>query len=126
MKTTLILIFMIISATAFSQTATTVPTSTDTLFIVTYTTGPSWDLSKKPGEQLHFKEHSANLGAWRKQGLIKFGARYADKGIIFLSAASSAAARELILGDPAVSTKLFNADIQKLNPFYFGCIEKNP
>ena len=33
----------------------------DSLYIVTYTTGPAWDASKAPHEQPYFKEHSANL-----------------------------------------------------------------
>lgn len=108
-----------VTFSGFSQTA-----PTDSLFIVTYTTGPAWDVSKSPGEQLGFKEHSTNLGTWRKEGVIKFGARYGDKGIIFISAASTEAAGILILGDQAVVNKIFLADIKKLNPFYFGCIEK--
>jgi hypothetical protein len=98
----------------------------DSLFIVTYTTGPAWDASKPPGEQPNFKEHSANLGAMRKEGLIKFGARYANKGMIVISAKSYAAVKERILGDPGVASGLFKAEINKFLPFYFGCIEKAP
>ncbi len=57
---------------------------TDSLFIVIYTVGAAWDASKQPNEQLYFKEHSANLSALRKQGVIKAGARFADKGMIVL------------------------------------------
>jgi hypothetical protein len=64
------------------------------------------------------------MNAWRKEGAIRFGARYADKGIIFIAGASGAAILERILSDPAISSGLFRADIQKLSPFYFGCIEK--
>lgn len=98
--------------------------STDSLFIVTYVTGPAWDASKAPNEQANFKEHSANLSAWRKEGAIRFGARYADKGIIFLAAASLKAARERIASDQGVSGGLFVAEVQPLMPFYYGCIEK--
>lgn len=100
--------------------------ASDSLFIVTYTTGPTWDASKPPGEQVHFKEHSANLGAMRKEGLIKFGARYADKGMIVVAAKSFAAAKERILADPGVVSGLFKATIDRLQPFYSGCIEKTP
>lgn len=96
----------------------------DSLFIVTYTTGPAWAADKSPGEQTNFKEHSANLSAWRKEGVIKFGARYSDKGIIFISARSMQAVKERINGDPAVANGLFRADIQRLQPFYYGCVEK--
>ena len=122
MKSLVFGILALLSASSlFSQT---VATPVDSLFIVTFTTGPTWDSMKGPGEQIHFKEHSANLGAWRKEGIIRFGARYADKGIIIIGSASMAAARKLIHDEEGVSSGLFAADIQKLSPFYFGCIEK--
>ena len=96
----------------------------DSLYIVTYTTGPTWDIAKSPGEQPGFKEHSANLGKLRKDGVITAGARYGEKGIIFIKASSLQAAKEIIFADQAVASKLFNADVQKLNVFYDGCIEK--
>lgn len=96
----------------------------DSLYVVTYTTGSAWDKTKPPQDQTYFKEHSANLSKLRKEGGITAGARYADKGIIFLKAKSIVAARELILTDPAVANKLFTADIQKASVFYEGCIEK--
>ncbi len=96
----------------------------DSLYIVTYTTGSLWDNSKQAHEQPYFKEHSANLGKMRKEGMITAGARYDDKGIIFIKANSMLAARELVLTDPAVVNKLFVADIQKVSVFYDGCIEK--
>ena len=117
------MIICLVSASFLAQ-AQDPSTPTDSLFVVTYTTGPTWDTSKKPMEQPYFKEHSANLGAWRKEGIITFGARYGEKGIIFITARSSVSVRERVLGDPAVVHGLFKADIQKLNPFYYGCIEK--
>lgn len=96
----------------------------DSLYIITYTTGSLWDNSKQAYEQPYFKDHSANLTKLRKEGLIAAGARYADKGIIFLKAKSMSVARKLIFADPAVVNKLFVADIQKLSVFYEGCIEK--
>ncbi len=96
----------------------------DSLYIVTYTTGSAWDVGKKPNEQIFFKEHSSNLSAWRKNGTIKLGARYAEKGMIIIAAVSMQAARELIFTDPAIVNKLFNAEVQKLNLFYEGCLEK--
>lgn len=114
---------MMVSLASYAQNAAA---PGDSLFIVTYTTGPAWDASKPPGDQPNFKEHSANLGAMRKEGLIKFGARYADKGMIVVSAKTFAAAKERILADPAVVSGLFKAAIDRLQPFYFGCIEKTP
>lgn len=97
---------------------------TDSLYIVTYTTGPTWDMAKQPHEQPWFKEHSANLSKLRKDGIIKAGARYADKGIIVIAAKTIASAKELIFTDAAVANKLFVADVQKLNVFYEGCLER--
>ena len=109
---------------AIASFSTKAQAPADSLFIVTYTTGPSWDQNKGTDEQIHFKEHGARLGQLRKDGVIKFGARYADKGIVVISAATSAAAKEIVLADPAVVNKLFSADVQKLNIFYSGCLEK--
>jgi len=96
----------------------------DSLYLVTYTTGVAWDHTKAPNEQPYFKEHSANLGKLRKEGVITAGARYAEKGIIFMKTATLQAAKEIVFSDMAVINKLFNADVQKLNVFYDGCIEK--
>ena len=96
----------------------------DSLYAVTYTTGSSWDMNKPPNEQPYFKEHSARLGQLRKEGVIKFGARYAEKGMIVISASSFSAAKEIIFADQAVTNKLFVADVQKLNIFYDGCLER--
>ncbi len=40
----------------------------DSLYIVTYTTGPLWTMEKQPYEQPYFKEHGARLGQLRKDG----------------------------------------------------------
>ena len=93
-------------------------TQTDSLYVVTYTTGTLWDKTKKPNEQTYFKEHSSNLSSLRKAGTIKYGARYAEKGIIAIVAQSLQAAKDLINADQAVINKLFNADIQKMSVFY--------
>lgn len=97
---------------------------TDSLYIVTYTTGVAWDASKKPHEQMYFKEHSMNLSSLRKSGAIRLGARYAEKGIIVIAAVSLKAAKDLVNADQAVINKLFNADVQKFNVFYDGCITR--
>ena len=97
---------------------------TDSLYIVTYTTGPAWDLALKPNEQVYFKEHSAFLGKLMKDGTVKLGARHAEKGMVIIHATSLQTARELILSDVAVANKLFQVDIQKFNVFFYGCLEK--
>jgi hypothetical protein len=113
MKLTLLFFALCLTLGCYAQTP-----PPDSLYIVTYTTGSSWDASKKPGEQTYFKEHSANLSSLRKAGTIKFGARYTDKGIIVIVARSLKDAKDLINADLAVANKLFDADVQKLSVFY--------
>jgi hypothetical protein len=119
MKKLLFLAIIIITAKAACAQVTE---TRDSLFIVTYSLGPAWDAAKPPQEQSYFKEHSANLSKWRKEGQIKLGARYADKGMVVFTAKSTHAIRDLIYSDPAVINKLFIADVQKLSVFYDGCI----
>jgi hypothetical protein len=96
----------------------------DSLFIVTYSVGSLWDATRQPNEQVYFKEHSANLSKLRKEGVVKAGARFADKGMIVISAKSLTTAKEIILSDIAIVNKLFEAEIHKLNIFYEGCLER--
>jgi len=120
MKFIVCVVLVALSVVVNAQT----PNASDSLFIVTYSVGSAWDASKPPNEQLYFKEHSANLSRLRKEGVIKAGARFADKGMIVITATSLTTANEFILNDIAVIHKLFNADVQKLNVFYEGCLER--
>jgi len=118
MKTVLLFaIFILSTHLVYSQ-------STDSLYAVTYTVGPLWDMTKGPNEQPYFKEHSARLGQLRKDGVIKAGARFGEKGLIVITATSLIAAKEIIVADVAVINKLFNAEVEKLNIFYDGCLER--
>jgi hypothetical protein len=121
MKNIFVVVGVLIAGAVFGQTENK---SIDSLYIVTYTTGSAWDNSKGPNDQPHFKEHSLRLGQLRKDGVIKFGARYGEKGSIVIAAKNFQAANEIINVDAAVVNKLFNADIQKLNIFYEGCLER--
>lgn len=121
MRVLLIVIASLVTTSAYGQIEVK---TTDSLYIVTYTTGSSWDHTKAPNDQPHFKEHSTRLGQLRKDGVIKFGARYGDKGSIVIATKNFQSAKEIINADAAVANKLFNADIQKLNIFYDGCLER--
>ena len=50
------------------------------------------------------------------------GARYADKGMIVLRAASEAAARAEIEADPGVVAGIFTFDVNELRVFYPGMV----
>lgn len=105
------LIAVLFAAVASAQTA-------PTLFVVHFETGPAWNKALAPAEQPGFKEHSANLNRLRKEGLIKFGARYGDFGMIFLKADSRDAAKTIIAADPGVQAGSFIYRIEPLNVFY--------
>ena len=88
------------------------------LYIVHFQTGARWDAALEPVEQSGFKEHSANLNRLRKAGVIVFGARYGDLGLIVLKAESLGAATELMQADPGVASGIFDVRIEALNVFY--------
>ena len=88
------------------------------LFIVHFSTGPSWDQSKPPGDQDGFSEHSANLRQLRTEGTILFGARYEEFGMIIIRASSLEVANELIESDPGVQSGIFVFTVAPINVFY--------
>lgn len=121
MKPLLVIVCVMLTAAAYGQHEVT---SKDSLYIVTYTTGPAWDHSKSASEQLYFKEHSSRLGQLRKDGVIRFGARYGDKGSIVIAAKNFQAAKEIVDADGAVVNQVFVAEIHRLNIFFEGCLER--
>lgn len=93
------------------------------LFAVEFRTGPGWDTSKKPNEQLHFREHSANLKRMREQGGLLIGARYSDKGFLVVAAESETNVRALVDADPSIQAQVFAYDVYPFHVFYAGCVE---
>lgn len=92
------------------------------LFLVVFSLGPAWDKAKPPGEQTAFREHGANLKRLRDARQIAMGARYADKGMLVLRAASEAAARAELEADPGVKAGIFTFDVNELRVFYPGMV----
>ena len=92
------------------------------LFIVHFTTGPAWVEGKPFGEQLHAREHSANLQRLRGDQSILIGARYGETGMVILRAESEERARAEIDQDPAVRSGIFKYTLSELRPFYNGCL----
>lgn len=92
------------------------------MYIVHYTTGPSWSEGKPFGEQEHAREHSANLQRLRQDGSILVGARYGETGMVILTAASEDRARTEIDQDPAVRSGIFKYTLSELRPFFGGCV----
>jgi hypothetical protein len=90
----------------------------DPRFIVHFSTGPSWTDSLPPGEQPGFREHSENLNRLRSGGVIQFGARYGEYGMLVVRAASEQAVKDLLDEDPGVKTGIFVFSVAPLKVFY--------
>ena len=108
-------------ASAFAQTPST-PAAPAPLYAAIFKTGPKWDPAKPPNEQAFFREHSASLAKLRAAGSIVIGARYADVGLIVVSAPSEAEARRLFEADPSLSAGTFALEVHRFSVFYPGTV----
>jgi len=106
-------------ATAFAQAPAPAPAS---LYAAVFKTGPKWDPAKPPNEQAAFREHSANLAKLRAAGRIVMGARYADVGLVVVSAANETEARTLFEADPSISAGTFALEVYRFSVFYPGMV----
>lgn len=113
-----------VACPAHAQTAPAPPPSQAglPLFAIEIRTGPTWDASKPPQEQIGFKEHSANLRRLRENGSLLLGARYSDKGLIVVAAPSIDEARGMMDADPAMSAGTFVFEVHPFSAFYPGTI----
>lgn len=91
------------------------------LFAVRFQPGAGWDKSKPPAEQTGFASHSANLQRLRRDGRVVLGGRFADLGLIVVSAADLAAARELFTSDETIAAKVFSIQIDQWSTIFEGC-----
>jgi uncharacterized protein YciI len=105
-----------------SVVAQTPPSAPSPLYAAVFKTGPKWEPAKAPNEQPFFREHSANLARLRAAGTIVMGARYADVGLVVVTAASEADARRLFEADPSVSAGTFALEIHRFSVFYPGTV----
>ena len=93
------------------------------LFAVTFRTGPAWEAGKPPGEQRHFKDHSANIGKLKSEGRLVVGGRFSDVGLLLVRAASQEEAQSFVDRDPSVAAGIFKAEIHPWSTFAAGCVE---
>lgn len=91
-------------------------------FAVEFHTGPNWVADKPPQEQLHFREHSANLKRLRDAGLLIVGARLDERGFVVIAATDEAAARAEVDVDPSVKAGVFRYQVAPLRVFYGGSL----
>lgn len=96
------------------------------LFAIEITVGPRWDASKAPQDQAYFREHSANLRRLREGGHIVLGARYADKGLVVVAAASAEGARKMMDADPSIAAGTFVFEVHPFSVFYPGTVQAPP
>ncbi|WP_269532678.1 YciI family protein [Chitinimonas sp. BJYL2] len=90
------------------------------MYAVEFTPGAAWQADKPAHLQEGFKAHSANLAALRKEGRVRVGARYADKGLIVVAAASADEVRALFDKDPSVQAAVFAYTVNEMLVFYPG------
>lgn len=88
------------------------------LFAVRFTTGPNWDATRPFAEQKHAADHSANLRRMREEGLIAFGGRFADTGLIVMRAPDEAAVRSQLARDPSLEAGTFRVAVDEYRPFF--------
>jgi len=96
------------------------------LFAVQIRTGDRWDAAKPPQEQLHFRDHSANLKRLREAGNLIMGARYSDVGLIILAAESETQARAMMDEDPSFEAGIFRYEVHHFSVFYPGSLQAAP
>jgi uncharacterized protein YciI len=112
--------------TAPASTPTAAATAATGLFAIEIRVGPAWDVNKAPGEQAFFREHSANLRRLRDAGILVFGARYGEVGLVVLRATSLEDARAMMDADPAMRAGVFAYEAHAFNVFYPGMVEAPP
>lgn len=100
------------------------------LFVVHLTKGPQWVPGKEADEQPGFRQHSANLGRLRAEGVLVMGARYqdqqADKGMLVVRAADRETVVRFFEADPMVKGGQFVLDVAAFAPFYDGYVAHPP
>lgn len=116
-------VLALVAVLAWSAAVTETSQSSST-FAVRFQPGTAWDKSKASGDQIGFKSHSANLQRLRAEGRIVLGGRFADLGLIVVTAPDLAAARELFAGDETVAAKVFTIQIDPWSTIFDGCTQR--
>jgi uncharacterized protein YciI len=93
------------------------------VFAVVFRAGPAWDAAKPPGEQVGFKDHSANIARLKAEGRLLIGGRFSDAGLLLVRAASREEAQSLLDRDPTVASGVFKAEVHPWSTFAAGCLE---
>lgn len=108
---------------AQAQPAAQVAEPVKNLYAVEIRTGTAWDSAKPAHEQAHFRDHSANLKRLRDQGALVLGARYSDKGLVVLQAASEPEAHAMMQADASIQHRVFSYELHEFKVFYAGAVQ---
>jgi len=100
------------------------PQAADSLWALSFTTGPGWQVDRAPGEQTGFAAHSRNLSRLRTEGRILMGGRYGAVGLMLVRAGSEAEVRQLLAADSAVAAGVFKAEINVWRTVYDGSVPR--
>ena len=113
MRTVTATLVAAVLATALVIAQSPAPAPAAPLYAAIYKTGPKWDAAKPPNEQAFFREHSANLAKLRAAGTIVMGARYADIGLVVVTAANvdDARAAQDIFARQVVTSIVFDVEL---------------
>lgn len=89
-------------------------------FAARFTAGPNWNVDVPPPAQTGFAGHSANLKRLRNEGLVQFGARYGEVGLVVVLAPDIKTARALFAADPSLTAGTFVLQLDLFSAFYHG------
>ena len=99
-------------------TVTALADETLTRYVVHLETGEYWDPELAPAEQNGFAAHSTNIKRPRDEGVILFGARYSEFGMLIVEGRSKADPEAIFAADPGVAAGLFVFRIDPISIFY--------
>ena len=118
-----LLVAAISCVSAQTTSPANVPEPAVNLYAIEIRVGAGWDSTKPPNEQAYFREHSANLKRLRDEGRLVLGARYSDKGLVVVRAASEQEAHAMMAEDPSIRAKVFAYELHPFNVFYGGSMQ---
>jgi hypothetical protein len=107
-------------ALVLASTLAAQPAPAPRMFAVRLTTGPAWDAARPPNEQAGMREHSANIGRMRREGVLVLGARFGELGLLVLRVPDEAAARAQFAPDPTIAAGVFKLQVDVFAPFAHG------
>ena len=120
---TLLLALTLVAAVGNTRSNDEFQTTSKQYVVVMFSLGPAWEQAKPFNEQKGSTEHSKNLQRLRAEKRIAVGARYAEKGMVILEAASEDEARAQFASDAMVRDSVFIMEVNTFSVFYKGCVE---